>query len=119
MPSPSELFPIGVVSVLTGLRPHVLRRWEEQGLVAPVRVGRNRRRMYSWRDIEQIQLLRHLMEHEKLSPLQARAAVQEGWPRFLGWERRLWGRPSRTPGRGGARFVIPVSGPRAGEEAED
>ncbi len=119
MPSPSDLFPIGVVAVLTGLKPHVLRRWEEQGLVAPVRVGRARRRMYSWRDIEQIQLLRHLMEHEKLSPLQARAAVQEGWPRFSGWERRLWGRQSRTPGRGGTRFVVAVSPPRVPQEAEE
>jgi hypothetical protein len=119
MPSPSELFPIGVVSVLTGLRPHVLRRWEQQGLVAPVRMGKARRRMYSWRDIEQIQLLRHLMEHEKLSPLQARAAIQEGWPRFMGWERRLWGRQGRTPGRGGARFVVAVGRPRVEEELEE
>lgn len=119
MPSPSELFPIGVVSVLTGLRPHVLRRWEEQGLVAPVRVGKARRRMYSWRDIEQIQLLRYLMEHEKLSPLQARAAVQEGWPRFVGWEGRLWGRPRKSPRRGGARYVVAIARPKLVEEGEE
>lgn len=119
MPGPSELFPIGVVSVLTGLSPRVLRRWEEQGLVAPVRMGKARRRMYSWRDIEQIQLLRHLMEHEKLSPLQARAAVQEGWPRFVGWERRLWARQGRNPRRGGARYVVAAATPRRVEEGED
>jgi hypothetical protein len=119
MPSPSELFPIGVVSLLTGLKPHVLRRWEQQGLVAPVRVGKARRRMYSWRDIEQIQLLRHLMEHEKLSPLQARAAVQEGWPRFVGWERRIWGRQGRPPGRGGPRYVVALAKARPLEELEE
>jgi hypothetical protein len=101
----TELFPIGLVSVLTGLRPAALRRWERQGLIAPVRAGRRRRRLYSWRDVEQIQHLRHLIETEKLSPLQARAAVQEGWPRFTGWENRLWGRRRRPPRRGGARVI--------------
>jgi hypothetical protein len=111
-----ELFPIGIVSLLTGLRPSTLRRWEERGLVAPVRSGRRRLRLYSWRDIEQIQLLRHLMETEGLSPLQARAAIQEGWPRFTGWERGLWWR-SRPPRRGGNRIaVVPVCA--VGEESE-
>ncbi|MCS7173002.1 MAG: MerR family transcriptional regulator [Armatimonadetes bacterium] len=102
-----ELFPIGIVSLLTGLRPSTLRRWEERGLVAPVRSGRRRLRLYSWRDIEQIRLLRHLMETEGLSPLQARAAIQEGWPRFTGWEQGLW--RNRPPRRGGNRIaVVPV-----------
>ncbi len=111
MSSPTdELFPIGLVSLLTGLRPSTLRRWEERGLIAPVRSGRRRLRLYSWRDIEQIQLIRHLMETEGLSPLQARAAIQEGWPRFRGWERELWRRRNRPPRRGGSRVaVVPVS----------
>lgn len=118
MANPTDLFPIGIVSVLTGLRPSTLRRWEEQGLVAPVRRGRRRLRLYSWRDIEQIQLLRHLMETEGLSPLQARAAVQEGWPRFTGWEAGLWRRKNRPPRRGGNRIaVLPVSALRW-EESE-
>lgn len=119
MPTPAaQLFPIGVVSSLTGLRPATLRRWELEGLVAPVRKGRNRLRMYSWRDIEQIHHLRYLMEREKLSPLQARAAIQEGWPRFTGWESRLWGRRARPPRRGGNRISILPLSRREWEEIE-
>lgn len=120
MPNPStELFPIGVVSVLTGLRPDALRRWEREGLVAPVRAGRRGQRLYSWRDVEQIQHLRHLIETERLSPLQARAAVQEGWPRFTGWENRLWGRRRRPPRLGGARVVSLPESPSRWEDLEE
>lgn len=114
MSNPSrELFSIGLVSFLTGLRPAALRRWEREGLIAPVRAGRRRRRLYSWRDVEQIQHLRHLIETEKMSPLQARAVVQEGWPRFTGWESRLWSRRWKPPRRGGARVIsLPESASR-------
>jgi DNA-binding transcriptional MerR regulator/methylmalonyl-CoA mutase cobalamin-binding subunit len=53
-----KLYPIGFVSLSTGLSPHVIRAWERRyGAVAPGRSGKNRR-MYSQSDIEHLLLLK-------------------------------------------------------------
>lgn len=61
-----------VVSGLTGLSPKTLRRWEKEGIPAPDR-GRGtgkrvrRPRLYSWREVEQLQRATHLLKTERLS----------------------------------------------------
>jgi len=49
------LYTVSVASRFAGVSPGTLRRWEERGLIAPVRDGRARRRLYSWQDIERAQ----------------------------------------------------------------
>jgi DNA-binding transcriptional MerR regulator len=60
-----------VVLGLTGLSSKALRRWEEDGIPAlrgrggrqPVR----RPRLYSWREVEQLQRATHLLKDRRLS----------------------------------------------------
>ncbi len=65
-----------VVSGLTGLSPQELRRWEAHGIPSPGkgRPGGRRRspRLYSWRDVEQLQQATHLAKSRRVS----RAAVK-------------------------------------------
>jgi DNA-binding transcriptional MerR regulator len=61
-----------VVSGLTGLSTKTLRRWEEEGIppVARARRGRQpgrRPRLYSWREVEQLQRVTHLLKTTRLS----------------------------------------------------
>lgn len=59
-----------VVSGLTGLSAKTLRRWEEEGIPAPRgRGGRRparRPRLYSWREVEQLQQATHLLKNRRL-----------------------------------------------------
>lgn len=70
----SPLLSPRVVSGLTGLSPQAIRRWETYGVPASsevlARSGRRRRslaRLYSWRDVEELQQATYLVEHEGVS----------------------------------------------------
>lgn len=67
---PQPLFTVSVASRLAGVSTGRLRRWEEHGLIAPVRDGRARRRLYSWQDIERAQQIRYLVLKRRI-PLRA------------------------------------------------
>lgn len=62
----TPLFTPSVASSFVGVSVHTLRRWEAHGLVAPVRVGRSRRRLYSWSDIERLQQIRYLVARKRV-----------------------------------------------------
>ncbi|HEX9532687.1 MAG TPA: MerR family transcriptional regulator [bacterium] len=55
------VFTVGVAGSLVGVSPQTLRKWERHGLLSPVREGHQRRRLYSWRDIERAQQIRYLV----------------------------------------------------------
>lgn len=57
----NPFFTVSVASNLVGVSPQTLRKWEQYGLIYPVREGRSRRRLYSWRDIERAQQIRYLV----------------------------------------------------------
>jgi DNA-binding transcriptional MerR regulator len=67
---PQPLFTVSVASRLAGVSAGRLRRWEEYGLIAPLRDGRARRRLYSWQDIERAQQIRYLVLRRRI-PLRA------------------------------------------------
>ncbi|MGA8573195.1 MAG: MerR family transcriptional regulator [Desulfobaccales bacterium] len=60
-------YTIGEVSQLTGVRPHVLRYWEEQGKLLKPSRRRSRHRLYRPADIQLIFEIKRLREEEKLS----------------------------------------------------
>jgi DNA-binding transcriptional MerR regulator len=60
-------YTIGEVSHLTGVRPHVLRYWEEQGKLLKPSRRRSRHRLYRPADIQLIFEIKRLREEEKLS----------------------------------------------------
>ena len=64
------LYTVSVASRFAGVSPGTLRRWQGRGLLAPVRDGRARRRLYSWQDIERAQQIRYLVLRRRI-PLRA------------------------------------------------
>jgi DNA-binding transcriptional MerR regulator len=64
------LYTVSVAGGYVGVSPGTLRRWEARGLITPVRDGRGRRRLYSWRDIERAQQIRYLVLRRHI-PLRA------------------------------------------------
>ncbi len=72
-----EYFSIGDVCVLTELKPHVLRYWESQfKLLSPAK-NRSGNRVYSRREVELIQLVKHLLYTEKYTIDGARQKLDE------------------------------------------
>src|SRR5688572_32388696 len=59
-PSDEPRYAISVVAARCGVRKGTLRRYEEWGLLEPVRAGR--RRLYSEADIEHVQRIRRLVD---------------------------------------------------------
>ncbi len=60
-------YTIGEVSRITGVQPHVLRYWEEEGkLLRPSR-RRSRHRLYRPADIQLVFEIKRLRDEEKLS----------------------------------------------------
>src|SRR2546427_12138296 len=57
----NPFFTVSVASSLVSVTPQTLRKWEQHGLIYPVREGRSRRRLYSWRDIERAPQIRYLV----------------------------------------------------------
>lgn len=58
-------YSIGEVCDLTGLKPHVLRYWEDQFDVLSPTKNRAGNRVYRSKDIEVILLVKHLLYEEK------------------------------------------------------
>jgi DNA-binding transcriptional MerR regulator len=71
-----EYFAIGDVCDLTGLKPHVLRYWESQFRFLHPAKNRSGNRVYQRKDIELIQLVKHLLYVEKYTIDGARAQVE-------------------------------------------
>ncbi len=65
-PLNSPLFTVTVVSNLIGISPTTIRHWEASGLITPIREGRSRRRLYSWRDVERLQEIRYLVTRRRI-----------------------------------------------------
>ena len=60
-----EFFSIGEVCQLTDLKPHVLRYWESQFRFLNPAKNRSGNRVYQRREVELIQLVKHLLYTEK------------------------------------------------------
>ena len=60
-----EFFSIGEVCSLTELKPHVLRYWEGQFRFLSPAKNRSGNRVYQRREVELIQLVKHLLYTEE------------------------------------------------------
>ena len=72
-----EYFSIGEVCELTGLTPHVLRSWEGQFRFLNPAKNRSGNRVYQRREIELINLVKHLLYDEKYTIEGARQKLDE------------------------------------------
>ncbi len=70
-----EFFSIGEVCAMTDLKPHVLRYWESQFRFLNPAKNRSGNRVYQRREIELIQLVKHLLYTEKYTIDGARQKV--------------------------------------------
>ncbi|MEP7346673.1 MAG: MerR family transcriptional regulator [Gemmatimonadaceae bacterium] len=70
-----EFFSIGDVCQLTDLKPHVLRYWESQFRFLNPAKNRSGNRVYQRREVELIQLVKHLLYTEKYTIDGARQKV--------------------------------------------
>ncbi len=72
-----EFYSIGEVCQLTDLKPHVLRYWESQFRFLNPAKNRSGNRVYQRREIDLIQLVKHLLYTEKYTIDGARQKVDE------------------------------------------
>ena len=72
-----EFYSIGEVCELTDLKPHVLRYWESQFKFLNRGKNRSGNRVYQRREVELIQLVKHLLYTEKYTIEGARQKVDE------------------------------------------
>ena len=72
-----EFYSIGEVCDLTDLKPHVLRYWESQFKFLSPAKNRSGNRVYQRREVELIQLVKHLLYTEKYTIEGARQKVDE------------------------------------------
>jgi DNA-binding transcriptional MerR regulator len=72
-----EFFSIGDVCELTDLKPHVLRYWESQFRILAPAKNRSGNRVYTRREVEFVQLLKHLLYTEKYTIEGARQKIDE------------------------------------------
>jgi DNA-binding transcriptional MerR regulator len=72
-----EFFSIGEVCELTDLKPHVLRYWESQFRFLNPAKNRSGNRVYQRKEIELIQLVKHLLYNEKYTIEGARQKIDE------------------------------------------
>ncbi len=72
-------FTIGEVSRLAGVKPHVLRFWEQEFPSLAPKKDEAGRRVYRRRDVETVLKIRHLLYDEKFTiPGARRALMAEG-----------------------------------------
>src|SRR2546427_11089963 len=86
----NPFFTVSVAGSLVGVTPQTLRKWEQHGLIYPVREGRSRRRLYSWRDIERAQQIRYLVIRKHVPLRDVRMQLASGpcarcrrWPEAM------------------------------------
>ena len=72
-----EFFSIGDVCQLTDLKPHVLRYWESQFRFLNPAKNRSGNRVYQRREVELIQLVKHLLYTEKYTIEGTRQKIDE------------------------------------------
>jgi DNA-binding transcriptional MerR regulator len=72
-----EFFSIGDVCALTELKPHVLRYWEGQFRFLNPAKNRSGNRVYQRREVELIQLVKHLLYTEKYTIEGAKRRLDE------------------------------------------
>jgi DNA-binding transcriptional MerR regulator len=72
-----EFFSIGEVCELTDLKPHVLRYWESQFRFLSPAKNRSGNRVYQRKEVDLIQLVKHLLYTEKYTIDGARRKVDE------------------------------------------
>ncbi len=72
-----EFYSIGDVCTLTDLKPHVLRYWESQFKLLHPAKNRSGNRVYSRREVEVIQLVKHLLYTDKYTIDGARQKLDE------------------------------------------
>ncbi|MDX2183088.1 MAG: MerR family transcriptional regulator [Gemmatimonadaceae bacterium] len=72
-----EYFAIGDVCELTGLKPHVLRYWESQFRFLHPAKNRSGNRVYQRKDVELIQLVKHLLYVDKYTIDGARQQIEQ------------------------------------------
>ena len=72
-----EFFSIGEVCELTGLKPHVLRYWESQFRFLRPAKNRSGNRVYQRREVELLNLVKHLLYDEKYTIEGARQKVDQ------------------------------------------
>lgn len=72
-----EFYSIGEVCDLTDLKPHVLRYWESQFRFLNPAKNRSGNRVYQRKEIELIQLVKHLLYNEKYTIEGARQKIDE------------------------------------------
>jgi len=68
-------YSISEVARMTGLEPYVLRYWEKEFSVLKPKKNRGGNRMYMRHDIEIINRINHLRNHEKLTIAGARSKL--------------------------------------------
>ncbi len=98
------LFTVGVVSSLVGVSPQTLRNWETRGLVAPLREGPARRRLYTWQDIERLQRIHYLASRRRIPLRKMKLQLQLPPPQ---------GTPSAEPSPRRGGLGIPLFPPLA------
>lgn len=67
---------IGEVSRITGVKPHVLRYWEQEFQLRPKRLAGAQRR-YRWEDLERILTIKKLLYEERFTIAGAKKRMQE------------------------------------------
>lgn len=72
-----EFYSIGDVCEMTELKPHVLRYWESQFTVLHPAKNRSGNRVYTRRELEYVQLVKHLLYTEKYTIEGARQQLEE------------------------------------------
>jgi DNA-binding transcriptional MerR regulator len=72
-----EFFSIGEACALTELKPHVLRYWEGQFRFLSPAKNRSGNRVYQRREVELIQLVKHLLYTEKYTIEGAKRRLDE------------------------------------------
>ena len=72
-----EFFSIGEVCELSGLKPHVLRYWESQFRFLSPAKNRSGNRVYQRREVELLNLVKHLLYDEKYTIEGARQKVDQ------------------------------------------
>lgn len=77
LPEGKKYFRIGEVSSLLKVEPYVLRYWESEfKTIKPVKAGSGHR-VYSRKDVETLQVIKHLLYSEKFSIKGAKKKLQE------------------------------------------
>ena len=73
-----KFYSIGEVYKITGVKPNILRYWEQEFKeLKPIRRRKGSHRLYGDRDIDTVRSIRHLLKEEGLSIAGARRRLAE------------------------------------------